>query len=108
LIAGEMNLDLVLLRYHSFPALGKEVLVEDVSLTLGSSSAICAAGLVKLGNRVSLAAKLDCDSFGSFGITVSISSTQKRALMTRLGSIAALRASDISEPYIEKPGARAQ
>jgi sugar/nucleoside kinase (ribokinase family) len=65
LLAGEMNLDLVLLCYQSFPALGKEVLVEDVSLTLGGSSAICAAGLVKLRDRVSLLAKLGCDSFGT-------------------------------------------
>jgi len=123
LIAGELNVDLVLQRYQSFPALGKEVLVEDMSLTLGSSSAICAAGLAKLGNHVSLVAKLGCDTFGSLcldalvqlgvdcssilrdasiktGVTVSISSTQDRALVTYLGSIAALRASDISDNAI--------
>lgn len=123
LIAGELNVDLVLHGYQFFPALGKEVLVKDVSLTLGSSSAICAAGLVKLGNHVSLVAKVGCDTFGSLcldalvqlgvdcssivrdasiktGITVSISSAQDRALMTYLGAIAALHANDISDDAI--------
>ena len=42
LIAGELNLDLILQNYRSFPVLGREVLVEDVTLTMGSASAICA------------------------------------------------------------------
>ena len=45
LIAGELNVDLVLQNYQSFPQLGKEVLVEDMSLTLGSASAICAIAI---------------------------------------------------------------
>ena len=44
LVAGEINPDLILRNYQSFPELGKEVLVEDLELTLGASSAICAAG----------------------------------------------------------------
>ena len=37
LVAGELNLDLILQNYLSFPALGQETLVEDITLTLGSS-----------------------------------------------------------------------
>src|SRR3954451_8944396 len=107
-----------------FPQLGKEVLVDDVSLTLGSASAICAAGLAKLGTRVSFAGKVGCDQWGDLalntlrdlgidlqyvmrdpaiktGITVSITSAQDRALITYLGSIEAHRASDIEDSWFE-------
>jgi sugar/nucleoside kinase (ribokinase family) len=118
LIAGELNVDLVLQNYHSFPSLGREVLVDDVSLTLGSASAICAAGLARLGNQVAFAGKLGRDSWGDLcmdslaklgidtslvlrdsaiktGITVSIASARDRALVTYLGSIGALQTADI-------------
>ena len=118
LVAGELNVDLVLQGYSSFPTPGREVLVDDVELTLGSASAICAAGLAKLGNLVTFAGKLGRDSWGDLcvrrleelgvdlrlvirdpniktGITVSISSPRDRALVTYLGSIAELRAGDI-------------
>ncbi|MCX6625308.1 MAG: PfkB family carbohydrate kinase [Acidobacteria bacterium] len=52
LVAGEINPDLILQGYHTFPELGKEVLVDDLNLTLGSAAAICAAGLARLGAEV--------------------------------------------------------
>src|SRR5262249_57120328 len=64
LVAGELNVDLVLHNYRAFPQLGREVLVDDVSLTLGSASAICAAGLARLGNDVTFIGKVGCDSWG--------------------------------------------
>jgi sugar/nucleoside kinase (ribokinase family) len=122
LIAGELNVDLVLHDYSSFPQLGKEVLADDVSLTLGSASAICAAGLAKLGAAVSFAGKVGRDAWGDLtlrwlgdlgidlqyvmrdssiktGITVSITSATDRALITYLGSIAELRADDIRDEW---------
>ena len=119
LVAGELNLDLVLQNYLSFPALGQETLVEDVTLTLGSSGAICAAGLAKLGNTVTFTGKVGCDSWGDqcleslarlnvdnsrvmrdatvkTGITVSISSPRDRAMVTYLGALAAMRAEESS------------
>ncbi len=119
LIPGELNPDLVLQNFHSFPERGREVLVDDVVLTLGSSSAICAAGLARLGDQVSFIGKLGCDSWGDVclnalagfgvdcrlvqrdpglktGLTVSLTSTASdRALVTYLGAITALRESDI-------------
>jgi len=47
-IAGELNPDLTLRNYRIFPEIGKEVQVEDLELTLGSSSAICAAELARI------------------------------------------------------------
>jgi sugar/nucleoside kinase (ribokinase family) len=123
LIAGELNLDLVLQNYQSFPELGKEVLVEDMTLTLGSASAICAAGLARLGDTVSFAGKVGADAWGDLvlerlrglgidltyvmrdpsiktGMTVSITSSRDRALITYLGSIAELRESDVKDSWL--------
>lgn len=120
LVAGELNVDLVLHNYSAFPQPGREVLVEDVSLTLGSASAICAAGLARLGDRVKFIGKAGCDPWGRLaverlagfgvdvsgvirdpalttGITVSLTSGQDRALATCLGAIAALRADEVPD-----------
>ena len=48
LFAGEINVDLVLQGYTEFPVPGKEVLVEDSQLVLGSATAILAMGLMLL------------------------------------------------------------
>ena len=124
LVAGELNLDLILRNYLSFPALGQETLVEDVTLTLGSSSAICAAGLAKLGNAVVFAGKVGMDSWGELcleslarlgvdesrvtrdaavktGITVSITSPRDRAMVTYLGAMATMRAEEIAAGGVE-------
>jgi sugar/nucleoside kinase (ribokinase family) len=121
LVAGELNLDLILQNYLSFPALGQETLVEDITLTLGSSGAICAAGLAKLGNQVSFTGKLGCDSWGDAsleflaklgiessrvirdaavktGITVSITSPRDRAMVTYLGAMEAMHLDEIAAP----------
>lgn len=118
LIAGELNPDLILRNYQIFPTPGKEVLVEDLQLTLGSSSAICAVGLARLGDHVTFAANAGADVYGDFciaaleregidvslvrrrtdlktGITVSITSSADRALVTFPGAIASLRAEDL-------------
>lgn len=120
LVAGELNPDLILRDYQMFPQPGKEVLVKDLQLTLGSSTAICAVGLARLGNSVTFAANVGADIYGDYcvatleregidvslvnhradlktGITVSITSRQDRALVTYLGAIASLRAGDLPE-----------
>ncbi len=123
LVIGELNVDLILSGYSTFPAPGKEVLVEDLALTLGSSSAICAAGLARLGNRVGFLGKVGRDPWGDFciaaldkahvdtsavlrdanvktGLTASVTSSKDRALITYLGAMAALRRSDISDQVL--------
>ncbi len=118
LIAGELNPDLILRNYQMFPRPGKEVLVEDLQLTLGSSSAICAVGLARLGDSVTFAANVGADTYGDYcigllkreridvslvnrradlktGITVSITSSKDRALVTYSGAITSLRAEDL-------------
>ena len=118
LVVGEINVDLILQGAHAFPIPGKEVLVDDVVLTLGSASAICAMGLARLGTPVAFLGKVGTDPWGEFcldamraagidvsrvagdaklktGVTVSITSPHDRALVSYLGSIRALRAEDV-------------
>ena len=118
LVAGELNPDFIFSGYTSFPSPGHEVLVENAVLTLGSSSAICAVGLSKLGNDVAFAGLVGQDPWGKFcveeletagvdtsrviqnpavktGITVSVTAKSDRALVTYAGAIAAFRGSDI-------------
>jgi sugar/nucleoside kinase (ribokinase family) len=120
LFIGEINPDLILQGYESFPALGREVLVQDSSLVLGSASAICASAAATLGNQVAFFGKVGCDVWGDFslqrmqsvgvdtspvirdptlktGITVSISGARDRALVTHLGAIAALTEADVQD-----------
>ncbi len=119
LVIGELNVDLILQNYQAFPELGKEVLVQDCTLTLGSSSAICAVGMARLGEKVSFLGKVGPDVWGDFcchrlqeekidtsrvivdpavktGITCSITGGADRALVTHLGAISELRPEEIS------------
>jgi sugar/nucleoside kinase (ribokinase family) len=118
LVAGELNVDIILQGYRSFPRPGKEVLVDDFEMVLGSASAICAMGLARLGNPVSFLSKVGEDPWGRFcldalagrridtsrvvrdkslktGVTVAITSPRDRALVSFLGSINALTADDV-------------
>jgi sugar/nucleoside kinase (ribokinase family) len=120
LVVGEINVDLILQGAHAFPTPGKEVLVDDVVMALGSASAICAMGLARLGTPVAFLGKVGTDPWGEFcldamraaaidvsrvigdakiktGVTVSVTSPRDRALVSYLGSIRALRAEDVPE-----------
>ncbi len=124
LVIGELNPDLILRDYHSFPRLGCEVLVEDLSLTLGSASAICAAGLARLGNAVRFAGKVGADQWGDFctgflsgagidvshvkrdpgsktGLTVSLTCSTDRALVTYPGATSSFTAADLNDAVMD-------
>lgn len=105
---GEINLDIILRGYRSFPTPGREVLIDDFLVTLGSSSAITAAGLSRLGNSVAYLGMAGDDYAGRLcleqmtemgldvsliklyphlktGVTVSLASHHDRSLMSFLG-----------------------
>lgn len=124
LVVGEINPDLVMSGYRAPPAAGKEVLVDDATLALGSASAICAVGLARLGTPVAFLGKVGADLWGDFclealrregvdvsrivrdpalktGLTVSLTSPRDRALVTHLGAIAALAPADVPEAALQ-------
>ncbi|HKU14175.1 MAG TPA: carbohydrate kinase family protein [Steroidobacteraceae bacterium] len=119
-VVGEINVDLICQGYSAFPAPGREILVDDFVTTLGSSSAICAAGLARLGTDVVFVGKVGADLWGDYclqamssagidvsrvrrdpllktGVTVSITSAQDRALVSFPGSVAELSADEVDD-----------
>jgi len=125
LVLGEINVDLILRADEIAPVFGQELLVDDATLTMGSSCVIFACGAVRLGLRVGFAGIVGDDEFGRFmlremkargidvepvivdpaiktGITVSLSTATDRALLTHLGSIAALAPERVERALFEQ------
>jgi len=125
LVLGEINVDLILRADEIAPAFGQESLVEDATLTMGSSSVIFACGAAKLGLRVAFVGVAGDDEFGKFmrremaargidvepvivdravktGVTVSLSTAADRALLTYPGSIAALRVGQVDHALFDR------
>ncbi|HVN03841.1 MAG TPA: carbohydrate kinase family protein [Bryobacteraceae bacterium] len=122
LLVGDMNVDMILQGYRSFPAPGRETLVNDFVMTLGSSTAITGAGLTRLGHTVAFAGLMGADDAGAFclrrlaalgidtsrtqvdpghktAVTVAISSPDDRSLVTFLGTIPFLTPAAIPDTY---------
>ena len=62
---GELNVDIILNRIESEPEIGKEKFAKDMTVTLGSSTAIFAANAAALGSRVCFVGLVGRDPFGS-------------------------------------------
>ncbi|HEY2117712.1 MAG TPA: carbohydrate kinase family protein [Candidatus Acidoferrum sp.] len=63
-VIGELNLDLILYGLPKELVLEREQLASDLSITLGSSSAIFAHNLARLGNKVSFSSCIGDDPLG--------------------------------------------
>lgn len=124
LVAGEINPDLILTG-DVMPAFGQvEKLVDSAALTVGSSSVIFACGAARLGLKVAFIGVCGDDIFGRFmldemtrrgvdvshvivrdeeqtGLSVILNRGSDRAILTYAGLIAALKASDISDPLLQ-------
>lgn len=61
---GELNVDIILNRIDSEPEIGKEKFAKDMTVTLGSSTAIFAANAASLGSKVCFVGLVGRDSFG--------------------------------------------
>jgi sugar/nucleoside kinase (ribokinase family) len=66
LVVGELNIDLILDGIQKAPELGKEQRADEMTLTMGSSSAIFAVNSARLGSDVAFCGKAGDDSFGDF------------------------------------------
>jgi sugar/nucleoside kinase (ribokinase family) len=119
IVVGELNVDLIFDKIESMPETGKEKLAGQLSLTLGSSSAIFASNLSSLGLKVSFVAKAGNDIFGGFcrdrlnengvdtsmliqedglatGATVIMNFGEDRAMITHQGAMQYLGVEDIN------------
>ena len=123
LVAGEINPDLIL-SGDVVPEFGQvEKLVDSATLAIGSSSAIFACGAARLGLKVAFIGKCGDDVFGRFmlnemskrnvnienvivsqngftGLSVILNQASDRAILTHLGLIPELHASDISDAVL--------
>jgi sugar/nucleoside kinase (ribokinase family) len=121
LVIGEINPDLILQGKDVTPAFGQaEKLVENATLTIGSSSVIFACGAAKLGLKIAFIGIVGDDVFGHYmlsqmqergidtanciiskqettGFSVILSQPHDRAILTYAGSMANLRYEDIDQ-----------
>jgi sugar/nucleoside kinase (ribokinase family) len=125
LVIGELNVDIVATGLRTTPEMGAEILVEGCELTLGSASAIFAAGIAKLGYNVTFVSHVGRDHFGDFciralkqsgvsirhvtrradektGVTIALSGRHDRALVTYAGAVASLKADSINKTVMTR------
>ena len=123
-IAGELNLDLLLYGLPETLLPEREMLAEDMVLTLGSSSAIVAHNLSALGTRVGFQSRIGDDPLGQIaldrlaqagvdvslvrrvagpiksGLTIVLQRKGWRNILTYPGTIAELHLSDLDFEYL--------
>jgi sugar/nucleoside kinase (ribokinase family) len=120
LAIGELNVDVILNNIDGFPKIGKEILAQNMTLTLGSSTAIFAANLAGLGAKVGFLGKIGKDSFGDLvinslkdkgvdtsmviieevtctGATICLNYDEDRANVTHPGAMELLTIDDITD-----------
>jgi Sugar kinases, ribokinase family len=125
LAIGELNVDMIMTGLKHMPVVGREIIADNCSIVLGSSTAICACGISRLGLKTGFLGKIGKDSFGEIaaqslasygislenliidesiktGITISLSTEKDRALVTYLGSIDSLTFEDIDIELLKK------
>lgn len=125
LVIGELNVDIVATGLRSAPEMGAEILAEDCELTLGSASAIFAAGMARLGHNVTFVSQVGRDYFGDFcvrtlqqlgvstrhvarkadektGVTIALSGKRDRALVTHTGAVATLTSDAIDDALLKR------
>lgn len=123
IVIGELNVDIILNEIESFPVIGKEIIANTMSVTLGSSSAIFASNLSSLGPHVAFIGKVGEDNFGqvvlatlerknvytshiikstslSTGATIVLNYDQDRANITYPGAMNDLRLEDIDFGFL--------
>jgi sugar/nucleoside kinase (ribokinase family) len=122
-VVGELNLDIILSGLPENLELDREHLAAEMSVTLGSSSAIFAHNLALLGNEVGFSSSIGSDEFGEIclqrlgesrvdlfsvrrfsgkqtGLTVILPKGAQRYILTYPGTIAELRFEDLDLDYI--------
>jgi sugar/nucleoside kinase (ribokinase family) len=126
LAAGEINPDLILSDPHLSVVFGQqETLVENATLTIGSSAAIFACGAARLGLKTAFIGVVGDDLFGRYmldamqnrqvdtspvivdpgqvtGLSVILTQGADRAILTHVGSMAALRGEQVTDELLNR------
>ncbi len=120
---GELNLDLILYGLPPELTLEREHLATDLSITLGSSSAIFAHNLAALGNKVGFSSCIGSDPFGEIclqrlgasgvdlsrvrrmngkttGLTVILPQRMQRYILTYPGTMFEMSEKDLDLSYV--------
>lgn len=118
IVIGELNVDLIMDRMTALPEEGKEILADNMTFVIGSSSAICACNLSTIGSKVAFIGKTGKDLLGDFiidelrsrnvdtsmvkqeaglktGATVVLNYGEDRANITHQGAMSFLNAQEI-------------
>jgi sugar/nucleoside kinase (ribokinase family) len=122
-VVGELNLDLIFYGLPQELVLEREHLAKDLSITLGSSSAIFAHNLALLGNKVGFSSSVGSDPLGEIclqrlgesgvdltkvrrfpgkttGLTVILPQRKDRYILTYLGTMYDMSAKDLDLSYV--------
>ena len=121
---GELNVDIILNGIESEPEIGKEKFARDMTVTLGSSTAIFAANAAALGSRVCFVGLVGEDSFGDLvctsleakgvdtrfikkgktptGATICMNYGEDRANLTYQGSMDVMGFADIDKTVFDQ------
>lgn len=122
-VIGELNLDLILYGLPPQLILEHEHLAKDLSITLGSSSAIFAHNLASLGNKVGFSSAIGSDPFGEIclkrlgeggvdlsrvrrmpgkttGLTVILPQRKQRYILTYPGTMFEMSERDLDLSYV--------
>jgi sugar/nucleoside kinase (ribokinase family) len=122
-VIGELNLDLIFYGLPPELILEREHLAKDLSITLGSSSAIFAHNLASLGNKVGFSSSIGSDPFGEIcvqrlgesgvdlsrvkrmkgkttGLTVVLPQRKQRYILTYPGTMYEMSKSDLDMSYV--------
>lgn len=122
-VIGELNLDLILYGLPPELTLEHEHLAKDLSITLGSSSAIFAHNLACLGNKVGFSSAIGSDPFGEIcvnrlggggvdltgirrmpgkttGLTVILPQRKQRYILTYPGTMFDMSEKDLDLKYV--------
>ncbi len=122
-VIGELNLDLIMSGLPPELTMEREHLANDLSITLGSSSAIFAHNLSSLGNKVGFSSSIGSDPFGEIcmerlgesgvdlshvrrmpgkttGLTVILPQGKQRYILTYPGTMFEMSENDLDLNYV--------
>ncbi len=125
LVIGELNVDIILDKIQGFPVIGKEIISNQMNVTLGSSSAIFASNLSSFDNKVAFLGKIGKDNFAQIvtksleqknvntdyiiksekyktGLTIVMNYNMDRANVTYPGAMEHLKESEATPALLKK------